>query len=115
MAGRTQPFTLGLRSQIAGDRTLIACESTIGHVDLQDDAVVDALMDMLDGDGAVKLCVEPRVGKRLDRVFVRRERLFDPDATRLAEVLAMFENTLRPAIRLHDELDGRDLLGTGAA
>ena len=112
--GRMQPFTLSLRSQIAGDQTLIVCESTIGHVDLQDDAVVDALMDVLDGDGDVKLCVEPRVGKHLDRVFVRRERLFDPDATRLADVVAMFENSVLPAIRLHDALDDRDLLGASA-
>ena len=95
---------------IAGDEILIECESTIGLVDLQDDAVIDALMDALDSGGAVKLCVEPRVGKYQDRIFVRRELLFDPDATQLADVLAMFENTLSPAVRLHAVLEDIGLI-----
>ena len=95
-SSKMQPFTLGLRSQITGDKTLIVCESTIGTVDLQDDAVVDALMGALEGSGTVKFCVDPRVGKHQDRIFVRRELLFDPDATELADVLAIFENTLFP-------------------
>ena len=107
-----QPFTFGLRSQVAGDEILIECESTIGTADLQDDAVVNALMDALNGTGAVKLCVNPRVGKHQDRIYVRRELLFDPDATRFADVLAMFENTLFPAVRLHAVLEDDGLLGT---
>ena len=112
--GRMQAFSLGLRSQVAGDETLIECESTIGFVDLQDDAVVNALMNALDGGGAVKLCVDPRVGKHQDRIYVRRELLFDPDATRLADVLAMFENTVSPAVRLHAVLEDTGLLGASA-
>ena len=91
-----QPFTIGLRSQVAGDEILIECESKVRLVDLQEDAVVDALMDALDGGGAVKLCVDPRVGKHQDRIYVRRDILFDPDATRLADVRAMFGSTLCP-------------------
>lgn len=109
---RMQPFTFGLRSQVAGDEILIECESTIGTADLQDDVAVNALMDALDGTGAVKLCVDPRVGKHQDRIYVRRELLFDPDATRFADVLAMFENTLFPAVRLHAVLEDASLLGT---
>ena len=112
--GRMQPFKLGLCSQVAGDEILIECESSVGRVDLQDDAVVDALMDALDERGAVKLCVEPRVGKHQDRIYVRRELLFDPDTTELADVCAMFENTLSPAVRLRDVLDDARLFGTSA-
>ena len=111
---RMQPFTFGLRSQVAGDEILIECESTIGTADLEDDAVVNALMEALDGTGAVKLCVDPRVGKHQDRIYVRRELLFDPEATRVADVLAMFENTLFPAVRLHAVLEDAGLLGTSA-
>ena len=111
-ASGLQPFTLGIRSQVAGDEILIECESTIGFVDLQDDAVLDALADAL--DGRVKLCIEPRVGNHQDRVYVRRELLFDPDATRLPDVLTMFENTLSPAIRLRVQLENAGLLGTSA-
>ena len=71
-------------------------------------------MEALDGTGAVKLCVDPRVGKHQDRIYVRRELLFDPDATRVADVLAMFENTLFPAVRLHAALEDAGLLGTSA-
>ena len=87
---------------------------TIGTADLEDDAVVNALMEALDGTGAVKLCVDPRVGKHQDRIYVRRELLFDPEATRVADVLAMFENTLFPAVRLHAVLEDAGLLGTSA-
>lgn len=111
---KMQPFTLSLRSQITGDGTLIVCESTIGTVDLQDDAVVDALMGVLDGSGTVKFCIDPRVGKHQDRIFVSRELLFDPDAIQFADVLAMFENTLFPAVRLHDILEDMGLLGASA-
>ena len=107
-----QPFTLGLRSQVAGDEILIECESLVGLVDMQDDAVVDALMDALDGRGAAKLCVEPRVGKHQDRIYTRRELLFDPDATELADIRVMFENSLFPAIHLRGVLDDAGLLGT---
>ena len=112
--GRMQPFTLSLRSQVAGDEILLECESMIGFVDLEHDAVVDALMEAVSGDRLVKLCVEPRVGRHQDRIYVRREILFDPDATRLVDVLAMFENTLSPAARLHAVLQRIELLGTRA-
>lgn len=109
--GRTQPFMMGLRSQVAGDEILIECESSIGLVDMQDNAVVDALMDALDGGSAVKLCIEPRVGKHQDRIYIRRELLFDPDATEIADVLALFESCLPPADRLRGILDDAGLLG----
>ena len=111
---RRQLFTFGLRSQVAGDEILIECESTIGFVDLQDDAVVNRLIDALDGGGAVKLCVDPRVGRHQDRIYVRCEVLFDPEATQLDDILAMFESTLPPAVRLHALLEEAGLLGTSA-
>ena len=108
---RRQPFSIELRSHVAGDEILVECESTIGLVDLQDDTVVDALMEALDGGGGVKLCVDPRVDKHQDRLYVRRDILFDPVATRLADILAMFENTLSPAVRLRAVLEDAGLLG----
>ncbi len=112
--GRMQSFTVGLRSQIAGDEILLECESTIGFVDLEQDAVVDALMEAVGGGGLVKLCVEPRVGRHQDRIYVRREILFNPEATRFVDVVAMFENTLAPAARVHAVLESIELLGTSA-
>ena len=112
--GRIHPFTLSLRSQVAGDEILLECESEIGFVDLEHDAVVDALMAAVGGNGLVKLCVEPRVGRHQDRLYARREILFNPDATRLVDVMAIFENTLSPAARLHAELESIQLLGASA-
>ena len=108
----TQPFTIGLRSQVAGDETLIECESLIGWADLQDDVIVDALTAALDGGDAVKLCIDPRVGKNQDRIYVRRDLLFDPEATRLEDVRAMFESTVAAAVRLRSALEDAGLLGT---
>ncbi|MCY3769381.1 MAG: DEAD/DEAH box helicase family protein [Gammaproteobacteria bacterium] len=112
VCSRIQPFMLGLRSQVAGDEILIECESLVGFVDMQDDAVVGTLMDALAGDGAVKLCVEPRVGKHHDRIYIRRELLFDPDTTEIADIRAMFESSASPAIRLRGILDDAGLFGT---
>ena len=111
--GRVQPFRMGLRSQVAGEEVLIECESAIASVNLQDDAVVDALMDVLAGGEAVKFCVDPRTGIHHDRLYVRRDILFDPDATRLEDACAMFESTLRAAIRVCAALEEAGFLGAG--
>ena len=108
-----QRFRIALRSQVAGEETLMECESAIGVADLQDNTVVDALMNVVAGRDAVKLCVDPRTGKHHDRLYVRREILFDPDATQLEDVCAIFEDTLRPAIRIHAALRDAALLGGG--
>ena len=79
-------------------------------MDSQDDTAVNTLMEALDGGGGVKLCVDPRVDKHQDRLYVRRDILFDPVATRLADIRAMFENTLSPAVRLRAVLDDAGLL-----
>ena len=108
-----QHFRIGLRSQVAGEETLMECESAIGVADLQDDTVVDALMSVVAGQDAVKLCVDPRTGRHHDRLYVRRDILFDPDATQLEDVCAIFECTLRPAIHIHAALRDAGLLGGG--
>ena len=112
--GMAQLFTIRLLPQVAGDQTLIECESGVGLVDLQDNTVVDVLLDTLGGE-AVKLCIDPRADKHRDRVYVRRDILFDPDTTRLEDVRAMFESTLSPAIRLRSALEDAGLFGTRVA
>ena len=111
--GSMQPFKIGLRSQVTGEETLLECESSIGVLNLEDDTVVDELLNVTAGRSAVKLCVDPRTGPYHDRLYVRRELLFDPAATRLEDVCAMFESTLRPAIMIHAALDQAGLLGAG--
>jgi len=107
---RMQPFTFGLHSHVAGEESLLACESTVGLVDLGNDAVVDVLMDAI-GGVTWKLCVEPRVSKHQDRLFVRRELLFDAGATSVEDAAAMLDDTLGAAVWLHAVLEGADLLG----
>ena len=109
-------FTMELRSHVAGDEILLRCESEVGLVDLRDDPVVDALLDSVDrverlGARPVKLCIDPSDGRHGNRVYVRRDILFDPDATQLADVRALLEGTLFPAARLHATLDKGRLLG----
>ena len=113
-SGTAQPFTIRLRSQVAGNKTLLECESPVGLVDLQDNAVVDVLLDTL-GSEAVKLCIDPRADKHRDRIYIRRDILFDPDATRLEDARAMFESTLSHAVRLRFAMEDADLPGTRVA
>ena len=59
----------------------------------------------------VRSVLDPELDPQ-DRIYVRRELLFDPDATQVADVLAMFESTPFPAVRLHAVLEDAGLLGT---
>ena len=111
---RLQQFSLGLRSQVTGPGTLIECESTIGFVNLEDNNVIDSLMDAIRGREIVKLCIEPRISKHQDRIYIKRELLFDVHFTKLADILFLFDNTLSASIRIHDVLDKLNLLGDSA-
>ena len=108
---RQQQFNLGLRSQVTGSGTLLECESTIGFVDLEDNSVIDALTVAIGSNEIVKLCIEPRIGKHQDRIYIRRELLFDVRSTKLEDVLFLFDSVVASAIRLHETLDKSRLLG----
>jgi len=113
-SGAAQAFVLELRSQVTGEATLLRCESEIGLVDLKDDSVVDTLLDLERRLAPVKLCSQPRVQKDADLLLVRRDILFDLDATQVEDVVLAVESTVRPAASIHAALKHAGLLGSRA-
>jgi hypothetical protein len=97
---RTQDFRLELRSQIAGDETLLWCTSEVGLVDLANGDEIDALIAAQQALGWVKVCVSPRVTKDADELFVEGDILFHPDATQHNELRALAERTANAAVLL---------------
>ena len=103
-ANATQRFDLVLRSQAAGDATLLRCRSAVGRLDLRDDAALDALYELQIASGHAKVCVEPDLRSRDDIVFIQHDILFHPNTTQLEECVALVERTAAAAKRIHDDL-----------
>ena len=100
----TQEFSLTLRSQAAGDATLLRCESFVGHLDLKNDRTLDALYELQIALGHPRICIEPDLRRRSDDVSIHHDILFHPTATQDADVKAMVERTVVAANTIHDEL-----------
>ena len=103
-ANATQRFDLVLRSQAAGDATLLRCRSAVGRLDLRDDAALDALYELQIASGHAKVCVEPDLRSRDDIVFIQHDILFHPNTTQLEECVALVERTAAAAKQIHDDL-----------
>lgn len=102
-------FMLELRSQSAGDATLLRCESFVGSLDLRDDDVLDSLYELQIALDHPRICIEPDERRRLDQVSIHHEILFHPTATQTSEIYAAIERTVRAASHIHDKL----VIGSG--
>ena len=96
----SEGFRLELRSQVAGEETLLWCRSEVWWLDLNDNEQIDALIAAQKTVGWSKICVQPRVTKELDEIFVAGDILFDPAITDSQEVQALIERTALSAARL---------------
>jgi hypothetical protein len=99
-----QEFVLALRSQAAGDATLLRCESQVGRLKLEDDETLDALYELQIALGHPRVCVEPDLGRHCEEVSIHHDILFHPTATRMEDVVSLIERTVCAAKRIHDEL-----------
>ena len=99
-----QRFRLQLRSQAAGDATLLHCESLVGLLDLRDDETLDALYEQQHALGQPKVCVCPDVRDRREEVTVEGEILFDHRVTQFEELKHLVERTVVAASDLHRAL-----------
>jgi hypothetical protein len=97
-------FTLELRSQAAGDSTLLRCGSFVGSLDLRNDEILDEVYEMQVGLGHPRVCISPDERRRLDQVSIHHEILFHPTATQTSEIYAVIERTTRAASRIHEKL-----------
>lgn len=104
---RSQDFRLELRSQVAGEKTLLWCRSEVEPLDLTDNEKIDALILAQQAIGWPKICVQPRATKEYDEIFVEGDILFNPAGTERQEVQALVERTACSAALLRAAHSGR--------
>lgn len=97
-------FVVTLRSQAAGDATLLRCRSEVGHLRLQDDAILDRVYELQIELGHPRVCVEPDLKSRDELVAIQHDILFSQSSTQLEEVVHLLERTVASAVRLRAEL-----------
>jgi hypothetical protein len=86
--------TLELRSQAAGDATLLKCTCDVGLLRLREEPTeIDRLYDLDCALGMVKICTVPDDHKRLDEISVAGEIEFGPEYTQLSEVASLLTRT----------------------
>lgn len=105
---RHQRFQLELRSQAAGDATLLRCTSPIGLLDLGDPGEVDRLYLAQRTLGRVRIAIRPDSTRKQDHVTVEGDMPFHAGGTTLAELEHLVERAVLSADRLEDELLGVD-------
>ena len=99
---RQQRVRVELRSQAAGDATLLRCASPVGMMDLSNASVVDDLYDAQQEVGFVRVCSTPDARLHLDRVSVERDIPFHLDRTEPEELAALVRSAALAADRLEE-------------
>ena len=96
--GMEQPFRLQLRSQAAGDATLLHCSSEVGPVEIEhDDDRLDELYELQRELKCAKVCLYPDPAARTDRISVEGDIVFHPDTTQLEELETLVTRTVGAA------------------
>ncbi len=96
--GVEQRFQLQLRSQAAGDATLLHCSSAVGPLDIErDEDGLDELYELQHELGLVKVCVRPDTADRTDRVYIEGDILFHPHCTQFEELESLVTRTVTAA------------------
>ena len=104
-----QPFRLQLRSQVAGDATLLHCSSDVGPLEIEhDDDHLDELYELQRELGLAKVCVRPDPASRTDRIYIEGGIVFHPDTTQLEELEVLVTRTVSAAGRIAARLVERE-------
>ena len=113
--GMEQPFRLQLRSQAAGDATLLHCSSAVGPLEIEhDDDRLDELYELQRELGLVKVCVRPDLADRTDRVYIEGDIVFHPHSTQFEELEALVTRTVAAAAMMAARLVERTSDGNSA-
>ena len=93
---------LKVKSHVAGEQMILQCEHFVAKRDLEDSYKLERLVECADKVGDLRLCIDHRVERNLDRIFVRNEILFDPDSsdTEWKDVKLMIEKVAESAVKL---------------
>ena len=97
-------FEVELRSQAAGDATLLRCRSHVGQLDLKKDDLVDALYRAQQDCGLVKVCVRREATDTTDDITVEGDLPFHPETTQAGELELLVSRTVGAAARLQRKL-----------
>ncbi len=111
LRGNGHEFILRLKSHVAGEQTLLQCESPIAEIDLRISENMKALVVLAEAFQSTKICIEPRVSRALDRVFVRQEILFHPELAQTEDLCHLFESVVVMAQQCHHLLSNSDVVG----
>ncbi len=93
-------FSIELRSQAAGDATLLRCYSHVGRLDLKKDALLDDLYRAQRDFGFVKVCVRREATDQTDNISVEGDLPFHPETTQVGELELLIARTVGAAARL---------------
>ena len=93
-------FSIELRSQAAGDATLLRCHSHVGRLDLKRDALLDDLYRAQRDFGFVKVCVRREATDQMDDISVEGDLPFHPETTQVEELEVLIARTAGAATRL---------------
>ncbi len=97
-------FSIELRSQAAGDATLLRCHSHVGRLDLKKDALLDDLYRAQRDFGFVKVCVRREATDQTDNISVEGDLPFHPETTQVEELELLIARTVGAAARLQRDL-----------
>ena len=93
-------FSIELRSQAAGDATLLRCHSPVGHLDLKKDALLDDLYRVQRDFGFVKICVRREATEQTDNISVEGDLPFHAETTQVEDLELLIARTVGGAARL---------------
>jgi len=89
---------------------ILQFELNVGNIDLQDATIfskVDEISHRIDG---LKLCLNPRVSRNFDQIFIRDEILFDLQLTGTDDALLLIDSVFRGRDTLAKNLVREDVL-----
>ena len=85
--------TLRVKSHVAGEEMILQCEMNVAELDLEDRRVFWEVEQATHKIDYLRLCVDFRIRRNVDRLFIRNEILFDPDRTKLQDLLLLLDTT----------------------
>ena len=101
---RHHRFHVELRSQAAGDATLLRCISPVGMIDLNEAENIDLLYEQQKEHGGAKVCIHPNARYRTDHVTIESGIPFRADSTTLGQVRTLVERTVTTADAMEAEM-----------
>lgn len=102
--GPSQPITLEVRAEDAGNELLLRCSSPISPIDLSKPPAALLLAELQVGCGLVKVVATADTNRRQHNIAVVREMLFHPETTQFGEAAHLASSTAKAAAAIAEAL-----------